>query len=655
MFAVSPYLSYRVLLRPQQTINKASRTAKSLKVNKNIQQPTGEFSFYQIIGKRYFDFWLSIISVLVLLPLFTVLAVLVRIYIGTPIFFDQQRLGKNGTIFSILKFRTMTQEQNKQGELLSDEDRLPPFGKWLRSTSLDELPELFNVIRGEMSLVGPRPFVMRYKNRYSSRQFRRHDVRPGITGLAQINGRNEIAWEDKFEHDIFYVENHTLSMDLKILIATVCKVFRRDGISAEGEVTAPEFIPAEATHYQEFACKQKGYEGVSWPFFDSDQINAVVRVLQSGKVNYWTGKECKKFEAEYARFLGVDHAIAVANGTVALELALRAIGINSGDEVVVPSRTFVATASAVVVQGGTPVFADIDPHSQNITAETIQKAVTAKTKAIIVVHVGGWPCAMQPIMDLAGKLGLYVIEDCAQAHGAEYKGKPVGSFGHINAFSFCQDKIISTGGEGGIVVTNRRDLWERAWSFKDHGKSWDAIHNQTHAGSFRYVHNTIGTNYRMTEMQAAIGRIQLKKLPGWVRQRRDCAALLCSLLKSAPGLLIPEPSSDFEHSYYRVYVLIKDKQIRFDWSRDRIVQELRKLEIPVGSGSCGEVYKEQSFRKMFPDLQHQNAHNAQSQSLAFSVHPGLSQSDVHHISGCVKQVMRQATGALDECEKLRAA
>ena len=624
-------------------------------MNKNTQQLTGEFSFYQIIGKRYVDFWLSIISVLVLLPVFVVLAILVRIFIGTPVFFDQKRLGKNGKIFSIFKFRTMTQERNKKGELLSDEDRLPPFGKWLRSTSLDELPELFNVIRGEMSLVGPRPFVMRYKNRYSPRQFRRHDVKPGITGLAQINGRNEIAWEDKFEHDIFYVENHTLSMDLKILIATVCKVFRRDGIAAEGEVTAPEFIPAEAKYDPAFANNQKSCQGASWPFFDADQINAVVRVLQSGKVNYWTGKECKKFEAEYARVLGVDHAIAVANGTVALELALRAIGINSGDEVVVPSRTFVATASAVVVQGGTPIFADIDLHSQNITAETIQKVVTAKTKAIIVVHVGGWPCAMEKIMDLAEKRGLYVIEDCAQAHGAKYKGKFVGSFGHINAFSFCQDKIISTGGEGGIVVTNRRDLWERAWSFKDHGKSWDAIHNQIQTGSFRYVHNTIGTNYRMTEMQAAIGRIQLKKLPDWVRQRRDCAALLCSLLKGVRGLLIAEPSSHFEHSYYRVYMLIQEKQLRFDWSRDRIIQELRKLEIPVGSGSCGEVYKEQSFRQMFPDLQHKNAHIAQSQSLAFSVHPGLSQSDIHEIATCVKQVMQQATGAFGEFEKLRAA
>lgn len=256
-----------------------------------------------------------------------------------------------------------------------------------------------------------------------------------------------------------------------------------------------------------------------WPYYSADEINAVNAVLCSGKVNYWTGEECRQFEKEFASFCNCSYAIALANGTVALELALRALDIGSGDEVVVPSRTFVATASSVVNCGARPVFADVDRHSQNITADTIQKVLSSNTKAIIPVHLAGWPCDMDTILELAAKYKLKVIEDCAQAHGATYKGRPVGSLGDVAAFSFCQDKIISTGGEGGMLVTNNQDIWNKAWSFKDHGKSYDAIYNQTHPPGFRWLHRSFGSNLRMTEMQAAIGRMQLRKLPQWHKQR----------------------------------------------------------------------------------------------------------------------------------------
>ena len=409
-----------------------------------------------------------------------------------------------------------------------------------------------------------------------------------------------------------------------------------------------------ATRSQEVANKKKSYEGVSWPVFDTEQIDAVVRVLQSGKVNYWTGEECKKFEAEYAGFLGTDHAIAVANGTVALELALRAIGINSGDEVVVPSRTFVATASAVVVQGGTPIFADIDHRSQNITAETIQKAVTAKTKAIIVVHVGGWPCAMDKIMDLAEKWGLFVIEDCAQAHGAEYRGKPVGSFGHINTFSFCQDKIITTGGEGGLLSTNNRELWKRAWSYKDHGKNWDTVHSQNQTGSFRYLHDSFGSNYRMTEMQAAIGRLQLKKLPEWHHHRSKNATTLRDSLFGCPGLSVPRPEVDYEHAYYRLYALMDKSQLRPDWSRDKIIKNCQARGIQVGSGSCGEIYLEKAFQQFGTPPRLPGAFQAQETSLAFLVDPTFTERDMQRVGGIVGEIMKKATST-SKARGLRAA
>ena len=263
-----------------------------------------------------------------------------------------------------------------------------------------------------------------------------------------------------------------------------------------------------------------------WPYFARDEIEAARKVLESGKVNYWTGAEGRQFEKEFAEFVGCDYAVAVANGTVALELALYALGIGPGDEVVVPSRTFIASASCAVMRGAKPVVADIDPVSQNITAETIARVLSPRTKAIVAVHLAGWPCDMDPIKKLARDRGLYVIEDCAQAHGATYKGKKVGSLGDVAAFSFCQDKIMTTGGEGGMLTTSNREIWERAWSYKDHGKSYAEVYKKDHPPGFRWLHESFGTNWRLTEMQAAIGRVQLNKLPQWVEKRRINAAVL---------------------------------------------------------------------------------------------------------------------------------
>ncbi|WP_338317480.1 DegT/DnrJ/EryC1/StrS aminotransferase family protein, partial [Bradyrhizobium ottawaense] len=252
-----------------------------------------------------------------------------------------------------------------------------------------------------------------------------------------------------------------------------------------------------------------------WPSYTQEEIEAVSSVLASNKVNYWTGDLCREFEAEFAKFVGTRHAVALANGTLALDVALKALGVGPGDEVVVAPRTYIASVSSAVIAGAIPVFADIDRDTQNISAETISRVLTDRTKAIIPVHLAGMPCDMDPIMRLASERGLVVIEDCAQAHGATYKGRSVGSIGHVGAWSFCQDKIITTGGEGGMVTTNDQGLWSAMWSYKDHGKSWKCVYEDRHPPGPRLLHTSFGTNWRMLEMQGAIGLIQLKRMPEW--------------------------------------------------------------------------------------------------------------------------------------------
>ncbi len=317
-----------------------------------------------------------------------------------------------------------------------------------------------------------------------------------------------------------------------------------------------------------------------WPSYTSEESNAIKTVLLSNKVNYWTGNEGKQFEQEFAEYTDCNYAIALTNGTVALELALHGLGISKGDEVIVTPRTFLASASAIVMLGATPVFAEIDADSQNITAETIKVVITDKTKAIIAVHLAGWPCDMDPIMDLANKHNIKVIEDCAQAHGAKYKGRSVGSLGHVAAWSFCQDKIMTTGGEGGMVTTNDEALWKKMWAFKDHGKSYDTVFNKKHPSGFRWLHESFGTNWRLTEMQSAIGRIQTKRMPEWHVSRTNNANQILDCCEQFPNLLrVPRPPSGIEHAWYKCYVFVRDENLPNGWSRDRIIEEINQKGI----------------------------------------------------------------------------
>lgn len=382
-----------------------------------------------------------------------------------------------------------------------------------------------------------------------------------------------------------------------------------------------------------------------WPSFPPDEVQAAADVLSSGKVNYWTGTEGRAFESEYASAVGRRHGVAVANGTVALELALAAFGIGPGDEVITTSRTFIASASAAVMRGATPVMADVDRDSQDVTARTIEPLVTERTRALIPVHLAGWPCAMDGILELAEAHGLVVIEDCAQAHGATYRGRPVGSFGHAAAFSFCQDKIITTGGEGGMVLLDDEAVWERAWAFKDHGKSFDAVYRREHAPGFRWLHESFGTNWRMTEFQAAIGRRQLARLTDSVAARRGHARALTDCFERLPALRVTRPPDDVGHAYYKYYTFVRPGALRSGWSRDRIMQAVSAAGVPCYSGSCSEIYRERAFRQagLGPAARLPVARELGETSLMFLVHPTLSDEAIARTCEVVTAVMRDAT------------
>jgi dTDP-4-amino-4,6-dideoxygalactose transaminase len=382
-----------------------------------------------------------------------------------------------------------------------------------------------------------------------------------------------------------------------------------------------------------------------WPWFDDEDLAAASAVLASGRVNYWTGEQGREFEREFARFVGCKYGVALANGTVALEAALEAYGIGAGDEVVTSPRTFIACASAVVRLGAKPVFADVDPVSQNLTAETVAGVLSPRTRAVIAVHLAGWPCDMDGLMVLAREHGFVVIEDCAQAHGARYKGRTVGSLGHAAAFSFCQDKILTTAGEGGMVTTNDRAIWERIWSLKDHGKSYPAVHAREHPPGFRWLHESFGTNWRMTEVQAAIGRSALRKVPRWLDTRRRLARVLTEGFREAPALRVTETPPEIEHAYYKYYVFVRPEHLVPGWTRDRIMEEVSASGIPCFSGSCSEIYLERAFPpELRPAARLPVTRALGETSLAFLVHPTLNDADMAETVDVVRSVLAEATG-----------
>ena len=381
-----------------------------------------------------------------------------------------------------------------------------------------------------------------------------------------------------------------------------------------------------------------------WPSFTQEEADAVSRVILSNKVNYWTGTEGREFEKEFAAWADSKYAVALGNGTLALDIALKALNVGEGDEVITTPRTFLASASSIVTAGAAPVFADVDLNSQAITAESIKAVLTPKTKAVIVVHLAGMPAEMDEIMALSAEHGFYVIEDCAQAHGAKYKGKSVGSIGHVGAWSFCQDKIMTTGGEGGMVTTNSKELWSKMWSYKDHGKSFDAIYNREHPPGFRWLHESFGTNWRMTEMQAVIGRIQLTRMSDWTAKRNAYGAELDKAAANFNCIRLVKVPECCEHAEYKHYMFVKPEQLAEGWDRDRIVNEIVARGVPCFQGSCSEVYLEKAFDNTpwRPTKRLPNAVELGETSIMFLVHPTLTEAEIVKTTQVMKAVFELA-------------
>lgn len=399
-----------------------------------------------------------------------------------------------------------------------------------------------------------------------------------------------------------------------------------------------------------------------WPSFTQEEADAVSRVLLSNKVNYWTGTEGREFEKEFATFAGTDHAIAVGNGTLALDLAFQGLGIgahyggSADDEVIVTSRSFMASASSIVNAGARPVFADVGVDSQNIEPETVAPKITKNTRAILCVHLAGWACDMDGLRDVIAGRDIKLIEDCAQAHGALYKGRSVGGIGDVGAWSFCQDKIMTTGGEGGMITCNDPDLWKKMWAFKDHGKNYDAVYNRQHPPGFRWLHESIGTNWRLTEMQSAIGRIQLRHMPDWTTKRTANARTLIDAL--APFAAVRQPklgcagcsglngcNTGCRHAWYKFYTFIRPEALNEGWTRDRIITEISAGGVPIMQGSCSEMYREKAFDglNVRPDVGLPNAVALGGTSLMFVVHPTLTDVDMVKATQVVTDVFHRAS------------
>jgi dTDP-4-amino-4,6-dideoxygalactose transaminase len=379
-----------------------------------------------------------------------------------------------------------------------------------------------------------------------------------------------------------------------------------------------------------------------WPLYEEDEIAAVANVLRSGRVNsLHHGEHCKAFEAAFAHLCCMPFAISLANGTVALELALRALGVGPGDEVIVPARSFFASASCIVAVGATPIFADIDPISQGLEQQSVRQMLSSRTRAVLCVHLGGWPCDVQQLKSICDEKGLFLIEDCAQAHGATINGQPVGSFGDASAFSFCTDKIISTGGEGGMLLLRDEGAYERAWSFKDHGKCRSMVEAGSGGSHFRWLHTGFGTNFRMTEMQAAIGLCQLAKLPRWLDARKRNAAAVREALRGISGALVDDPPASISPAYYRFYARIDTRVIGEPGARDAIAAAISSRGPVCGSGSCPEIYREKAFdgTEFAPKRQLSNAHALGECSLVFQCDHTLGADESAEIGSIAADVI----------------
>ena len=388
--------------------------------------------------------------------------------------------------------------------------------------------------------------------------------------------------------------------------------------------------------------------------YDNQQINKVIDILRENKTNYWTGNECKNFEKEFSNYHGTKYSVTVFNGSVALEIALKALNLKKTDKVIVTPRSFIISASCVLNLGLKPIFADVDDNG-NLSIEGIKKVYNKNVKAIILVHLNGLSCDMDPILKFVKKNKIYLIEDCSQAHGAVYKKKKVGSFGDISTWSFCQDKIISTGGEGGMISTNNKKLWLKCWSLKDHGKNYQSVFHKKYKTGFRWLHDNLGSNYRMTEMQAAIGRAQLKSLDNQIKKRNFIANLYLNELKNfyqndiikkidfkcetCPLKSSIKKCDKCRHSFYRLNLFVNKNKV----NQIKLIEEFNKNMIECGVGSCPEIYKEKIFKKIkfYSKIKLANAKLLGNSSIMFPITPHKSLYSINKEIKKIKIILKK--------------
>ena len=371
-----------------------------------------------------------------------------------------------------------------------------------------------------------------------------------------------------------------------------------------------------------------------WPIFEADEIAAVDAVLRSGRVNYWTGDQCKLFERAWSDYHGGMHSLAMANGSLTLDTALRVLNIGAGDEVIVSPRSYVASAMCAVLAGAKPVFADVEANSGNMTVASMEAVRTSRTKACIPVHIAGWPCDMPAISAWAAQHGIHIIEDCAQAHGAHIDGRSVGTWGVFSSWSFCQDKIMTTGGEGGMLCTPDLRLWKKAWQYSQHGKDYDLTHAKVAEPGFRWLIAHEGTNLRMTEMQAAIGLCQLRKLDDWVDRRARNSAIMQEALRGLRGVRVP--STPAGHAHYRCMAYAHAAA-----DRPKLLAALVRAGLQANIGSCSEIYREPIFAQhgLAPTNALLVAHTLGETSIALVVHHTIDEVTMHRHAGEVRSAL----------------